>query len=410
MINDELRGQALDQVSGSVKAKFERLLSSPGISRPAPQPWNARYEMLDGWRGIAAIAVVFQHVSSVRVGHVAVMLFFVISGYCIAASATSCVERGYGFRRFMLRRVRRIYPPYLLAVAYFAATRFVKLGITGTNQFNFSAVAWIQNLTLTQWLSLINADFAYAADNPVNFVTAYWSLNYEEQFYLVVALFVAASILVRNSIVVLTLPLLAVALLWNILHPYRSYGTFIDYWPHFGIGLLVFVRLCRLRRVLFMRLFDALLIATAIFATWWAWFAGIDWYAKRPLALELLTVSAFALLLLGLRPFSERLSSLRVSRLLMSLGAISYSLYLVHQCNIRFAAVITALLVPRGWFWPSVAAQVAIHVVLAIPFYIICERPFRNRGLTGVKVPAGHDQRDPRLPKAPGGPIGVTQS
>jgi len=41
--------------------------------------------MVDGWRGLAALAVVLHHVAAFRfdLGSPAVMLFFVISGYCI---------------------------------------------------------------------------------------------------------------------------------------------------------------------------------------------------------------------------------------------------------------------------------------------------------------------------------------
>src|ERR1700742_3376069 len=94
-----------------------------------PIAWPARYELLDGVRGVAALTVVLHHIGvgqSVQIGHFAVMIFFVISGYCITASVESCRRSSGGFRQFMLKRVRRIYPPYILAIAFFALTRWVK--------------------------------------------------------------------------------------------------------------------------------------------------------------------------------------------------------------------------------------------------------------------------------------------
>lgn len=339
--------------------------------------------MLDGWRGLAALAVVVQHVFHLRIGHWAVMLFFVISGYCITASASSCLKKQIGFRGFMWRRLRRIYPPYLLAVGYFVITRLVKLGAGGQSQLDVSWVKWLQNVTLTQWVSLVGTGWAYAADNPANFVTAYWSLNYEEQFYLLIALMMVGVSLTRRSFLWFALPLIGASIIWNLMVPFYSNGLFIEYWLHFGIGILVYYRLCRLTSTFSRRLVDAFLIGLAITSAWLAWFANIDWWTRRPLAQELVVVSVFALVLIALRRFNDSFKRLPASRILMALGAISYSLYLIHQCNIRFAAAIADFLLPAGWTVPSMILQVGLHILFAIPFYFFCERPFLNRSLVG---------------------------
>lgn len=370
-----------------------------------PQLWNPRYGALDGWRGLAALAVVVQHVFHVRVGHTAVMLFFVISGYCITASATSCLKKGLGFRAFMWRRVRRIYPPYLLAVGYFIVTRLIKAGMGGANQLDLPLHVWVQNITMTQWLSLLNTEYAYAADNPANFVTAYWSLNYEEQFYLVIALMMVASLHLRRSLQFFALPLIGVALLWNLLRPHYSHGIFIEYWLHFGVGLLLFYRLCRMKQGPARHLFDGSLVVLALCSAYVAWFVQPDWYYKRPLGMELFTVAVFGLLLVLLRPLDERIGTLFVGRLLKSLGAISYSLYLIHQCNIRLVEGVTARLLPATWEWPSMFLQLALHVLLAVPFYLICERPFLNKSLVGAPVPADQTFAPTSFPEAVGLPV-----
>src|SRR5436305_8136800 len=103
-------------------------------THPSEQPharpalWAERFDMIDAWRGLAALAVVVHHVTGkIFIGGPAVILFFVISGYCITASAESCLRKGRGFSHFMWRRVRRIYPPYLLSIAFWAATRIIKV-------------------------------------------------------------------------------------------------------------------------------------------------------------------------------------------------------------------------------------------------------------------------------------------
>ena len=99
-----------------------------------PNPSCPRYASLDMWRGVACLMVVACHSSFpqsspqsgsgtltwasyiaselARFMWVGVPLFFVISGYCIAATADSSRRKGHGLRTFAARRFRRIYPPY----------------------------------------------------------------------------------------------------------------------------------------------------------------------------------------------------------------------------------------------------------------------------------------------------------
>jgi peptidoglycan/LPS O-acetylase OafA/YrhL len=116
--------------------------------------------MVDAWRGLAALGVVCYHLGvgpgwDFDLGHACVMVFFVISGYCIAASTESCRRNQVSPGGYMWRRVRRIYPPYFFAICFFAATRLVKMQMGMSGELSTSLVAWLQNLTMTQWFSLV---------------------------------------------------------------------------------------------------------------------------------------------------------------------------------------------------------------------------------------------------------------
>ena len=97
-----------------------------------PPPRNPRYLTLDHWRGIACLMIVVLHAThnaspdgggaagglgrgilSVisRMGF-GVPMFFVISGYCIAATSDSSRRKPRAPWRFFTRRFRRIFPPY----------------------------------------------------------------------------------------------------------------------------------------------------------------------------------------------------------------------------------------------------------------------------------------------------------
>src|SRR5262245_4800425 len=100
-------------------------------SRPA-RP-SSRYESLDAWRGITCLAVIVYHSTIfgaeaqpsealLSVGGAllfvaskcfyGVMLFFVISGYCIAAAVDASARRGTPIADYVWRRFRRIFPPF----------------------------------------------------------------------------------------------------------------------------------------------------------------------------------------------------------------------------------------------------------------------------------------------------------
>jgi peptidoglycan/LPS O-acetylase OafA/YrhL len=342
---------------------------------PGPTGNRARYDMLDGWRGLAAFAVLLHHMNILSYGPEAVMLFFVISGYCITAASESGLQRRMPFRTFMWRRVRRIYPPYLLSLAFFVATRVVKQAMTGNGFPKITPLQWLQNLTLTQWLSLPSMWPMQAVENKVNVVTAYWSLQYEEQFYLVVALTMFAGLAAGRWI---TAALMAVSagVVLTVSHRGAT-GFFVDYWFHFGVGAVVFYRLCRMRPGVIRLALDLGIVAGAAACCILAFRHHAD--VGRPIWRELAIVITFAAVLVWARPFDARFVRTRVGRALMALGMISYSLYLIHQFNLVFAASVAARLWPGGPASGQLCLQMAIHLGIATGFWYLCERPFLNR-------------------------------
>lgn len=349
-------------------------------------PWPARYELLDGIRGLAALAVVFQHTGVADVGHFAVMIFFVISGYCITASAEACRRNGGGFRDFMLKRVRRIYPPYLLAVAFFVFTRYMRSALGSPVQFKPPLIAWLQNLTLTQWVSDLFHPVHWPALTP-SFVAAFWSLNYEEQFYLVTGLCLVAAIRLRIPMVTSVLVLAVIGIAWNWLIPGNFiYGLFIEYWAHFALGACLFFVLCRLTGKAPRRAFVGLLACIGIACASRVLLHAANAYVDLRAMVELSFLCGIALALYFLRPLSRGISASPLWRPVAALGTISYSLYLINQFNITLTETIAHGLLPDGS--PQVFSKVTIvvlHVMLATVFWSLCERPFLRRNTESGK-------------------------
>jgi peptidoglycan/LPS O-acetylase OafA/YrhL len=343
--------------------------------------WPSRFELIDGARGLAALVVVLSHSGVLPgAGRYAVMAFFVISGYCIAASAQSCRRNNMSFRSFMYRRLHRIYPPYFFAIVFFVLTRLVKAGTGGHNDLDRPWLDWVMNLTMTQWLYLLWHPLAEATQNPKLLVAAFWSLNYEDQFYLVMA---AALLLAVRKHVAMWIPvalLSAAGLLWITAWPGPWVtGLFIEYWSHFALGALLYYVLCLSANTNVRIAFAAgVTVLTA-----WCLYRILPWtdttVVDQRAFVELGVSCAVTLGLLALRPISAVVSRQLLWKPVAALGTISYSLYLVHQFNLNIVTTGADKLVPPGWPIARITVVILLHLTIASIFWYVCERPFLNR-------------------------------
>src|SRR5687768_18528865 len=123
-----------------------------------------RLRGIDALRGAAALGVVLYHAVEqgqhvlpnnifqypVRVvqfassfGYIGVFLFFVISGFCIHlqwAKSRVTNPQPIRFGAFWKRRIRRLYPPYLIAIFLFLAMGAFSVGIDVTHFFVYDVV------------------------------------------------------------------------------------------------------------------------------------------------------------------------------------------------------------------------------------------------------------------------------
>ena len=89
-----------------------------------------RFIVLDAMRGVAAIAIAFRHAPFLwgstrpqlllRESYLAVDFFFVLSGFVLARAYEARLARDLSLRQFMLGRIVRLYPMYLLAFVFSA--------------------------------------------------------------------------------------------------------------------------------------------------------------------------------------------------------------------------------------------------------------------------------------------------
>lgn len=98
-----------------------------------------RFEALDSWRGLCACMValfhfnVFSHIQSARIvqnAYLFVDFFFVLSGFVIAANYQARLAQGFGSGRFLFLRIGRIYPLHLVTMALFMPIDIAKDGVS----------------------------------------------------------------------------------------------------------------------------------------------------------------------------------------------------------------------------------------------------------------------------------------
>jgi peptidoglycan/LPS O-acetylase OafA/YrhL len=153
------------------------------------------FPVLDGLRGLAIIAVLFRHSSSIFEAHGpltrwflpfmdfggwGVDLFFVLSGFLITGiliDTRAAINRGTSFYG---RRIVRIFPVYYLA-----------LGLVLLLEPHFAWIHEAANIqTLTDRLAYLFyfqnwIPLWHHGDYPESFIGHFWSLAVEEQFYMI---------------------------------------------------------------------------------------------------------------------------------------------------------------------------------------------------------------------------------
>ncbi len=154
---------------------------------------------------------------AVKYGWIGVTVFFVVSGFCIAASRSKDAVIP-----FWAKRLIRIYPAYwasLLVVLVVVGFRLVVSGVNDVTLLPRGAGAWVLTfLALSKPASAVPA---------INWV--YWSLTYELAFYLAMGLIFHER---RRWLVVV---------FSAVTFAFSEWGYPFDQWGLFGLGVACFL-------------------------------------------------------------------------------------------------------------------------------------------------------------------------
>jgi peptidoglycan/LPS O-acetylase OafA/YrhL len=369
------------------------------------------FKTLDAFRGFAAIWVVMLHscdrwipdasspylkeplYAFSTLGQLGVMIFFVISGYCITAAAYSAMISGKSLGRYSFERVRRIYPPYLAALV---VTVLSLLTIDYANAHHLiGAVHHLQNLPLSPRYWIANLFLLqYELHTPmVNVV--FWSLGYEVAFYFFIGLFLKGGQWIaakRNhragTLFFVCCVGISTVLTLTAMLMYGKPCFPIDAWHQFSIGAILFFVLelkpatvsgytTGFRWVVLVNAF-----AVAIFTLLYVVFrqVGMVDYGHPSSKVRSGLCLGFAVLLIGLRRVDEQLSSSRILHPLMWVGAFSYSVYLAHPIVLPYADILCRKAGLNGsLYWITFWIEVTVSIVVGWIFFQVVERHFISK-------------------------------
>lgn len=292
-------------------------------------------QQVDYIRAIASLAVALYHLGGktlpvLNYGWLGVQMFFLLSGFIICWS----IPQNYNVKtaiRFIIRRIIRIEPPYLLSLLLLLLLNFATTP-------NYKA-DW---LNVAYHLAYINNYIGKPYLNPV-----YWTLGIEFQFYIFIGLFYPLVISKWGKWLLL---IISIAPLYFSV---PGIGLFSNF-SLFALGIAYYLYSSKRMNMLLFGLFVALIAAMAV--------VNIGWMA---------TAAGLVALLILLLPLAN-------NAIVEFFSNISFSLYLTHDIIGSRLVVYLGTLLPKTFWYKGLefATGIIVSILFAYLFYKLVELPF----------------------------------
>ena len=366
-------------------------------------------QFLDGIRAIAALYVLISHIwyqiwpaanppfgysqrptgltlaatSWLYYGHFAVVVFIVLSGFCLMLPVikNKVWLRG-GVLEFFKRRSRRLLPPYYLALLLSLLLIYLFINTKTGSQWDISipvtAVGIVANALMLQ-------DFI--AVTQINYV--FWSLAVIWQLYLVFPLLVVCwrRLGGLGTTVMVALLSYSTVVILEIIQIQDIPPQYIGLIFNFVLGMLAATIIfsedrtwLQLRWQIPWEIILAILSLSIILLTY-IW--GFDLVEANLAFIDTLcALATFSLILAAARPGRNLIRTVLSWRHLVFIGTFSYSLYLIHAPLIQLLwqyglqPLHLGAIAEFGWL---IGIGTPLILLVSYIFFYCCERPFLNQ-------------------------------
>jgi peptidoglycan/LPS O-acetylase OafA/YrhL len=307
-------------------------------------------------------------------GHLGVPLFFVISGYILGMPfAKYYIADGnpISLKRYFLRRLTRLEPPYILAmtILLFGAVYVAKsISLIAGLKSYLASIIYCHNIIYPGNLPFLN--------------NVAWSLEVEVQFYILAPLmayvFLIKSSSLRRTIIISISSLFLIINNLN-LNPF-PFTSLVNYFQYFLTGFLLADFSVSNSRIFVKTNYDYL-IGFAAFLTIWL-FDSVDFVSNsQKLIWE--TVQVISIFFLYYYVLFHKIFKMLSLKFVTNIGGMCYSIYLLHNPIISLFsnAILRFTFSKYSFINLSVYSIISIILVLAISsiFFLLIERPCMNK-------------------------------
>ena len=338
---------------------------------------------IDGLRALSIISVIIYH-AQIKVnnfqllkgGFIGVDIFFVISGYLITSIILQelSIDK-FSFKKFYLRRIRRIIPALIFIIIIFLPFGWFYLIPGAFTDFSKSI---IYSLGFSSNIYFYISGQEYAATNALLKPLLHtWSLAVEEQFYILFPIFFyfvykyfkkyLFILLILSLIVSLSLAnseIINTSLNFYIL-PTRSWellsGSILAYFQ------IKYGRLNTDKKI--YKIFPSLGLLSILFS-----FFYFDNTTPHPSIITMVPIIG-SCLIIWFSNNNEIVTRILSFKVFVFIGLISYSLYLTHYPVFAFARIQN--IYDNHWFTPLLL--IFIVITLSLISYYFIEKPFRQK-------------------------------
>ena len=341
---------------------------------------------IDGLRAIAVLAVVLYHFQITifnnqpfKGGFIGVDIFFVISGYLISLILFKelFLKGFFSFKHFYERRIRRILP--VLFFVIFVSIPFAWMYLLPSSLIDFSkSILYSLGFGSNFYFHYSGQEYEDISGLLKPFLHT-WSLSVEEQYYILFPLFLIIIFKCFRKYLIHILILGFIISLGLADWSSRNYPSSTFYflhtriWEIFAGTILAYFEITLAQRtkkkiliILFPKIGMFLIIITIVFFK--LYFPHPSFYTF-PAVLGTCFIIWFS-------DKDEIVTKILSSKLFVSIGLISYSLYLWHYPVLAFARITEIYY--REDFFIKILLVILIFILSIFSYYLI-EKPFRNK-------------------------------